>query len=355
MSKRLPIVGVMGSGTEPHAERAAALGTWLGTRGVHLLTGGGPGAMAAVAEAFTAVEGRLGLSLGVLPWDQEAGATRAGYPNPFVELPIATHLHLSGLDGGDVRSRNAINVLSSDVVVALPGGHGTSSEVALALTHGRPVIAFVDARDAIPDLPDAVPSCDDLSDLRAFVDPHLARAEGVEHARLELAPPPGVRRLGPADASAYQALRLLGLKDAPTAFASSHEEERAYSAETVAARLAPEGLGATFGAHVDGALVAVATLLGPTKHKLAHRGELVAVYAAAAARGRGLGRAVCLAALHHARETLGLTHVVLGVNRRNDAARALYRSLGFTVYGLEPGFLVVNGEPQDELLMLRTL
>ena len=38
------------------------------------------------------------------------------------------------------RARNLINVLSSDVVIACPGGAGTLSEVALALKNGRPVI-----------------------------------------------------------------------------------------------------------------------------------------------------------------------------------------------------------------------
>jgi predicted Rossmann-fold nucleotide-binding protein len=33
-----------------------------------------------------------------------------------------------------------INVLSSDVVVACPGGTGTISEIALALKHGKTVI-----------------------------------------------------------------------------------------------------------------------------------------------------------------------------------------------------------------------
>ena len=37
-------------------------------------------------------------------------------------------------------ARNCINVLSSHVVVACPGGSGTISEVALALKSSRPVV-----------------------------------------------------------------------------------------------------------------------------------------------------------------------------------------------------------------------
>ena len=39
-------------------------------------------------------------------------------------------------------ARNCINVLSSDVVVACPGGTGTISEIALALKYGKPVIVL---------------------------------------------------------------------------------------------------------------------------------------------------------------------------------------------------------------------
>ena len=153
----LPIVGVMGSGTESHCERAAALGRWLAGEGVHLLTGGGGGVMSAVSEAFCEVPERRGLVIGVLPGVEREFepaspvASRPGYPNPWVEIAISTHLPLSGRRGLDPLSRNHINVLSSAVLVALPGGAGTASEVALALRYHRPVIAYLDdptVRDA---------------------------------------------------------------------------------------------------------------------------------------------------------------------------------------------------------------
>ena len=54
MRERLPIVGVMGSGSHPHADLAEPLGRWLAAQGVHLLTGGGAGVMEAVSRAFCA-------------------------------------------------------------------------------------------------------------------------------------------------------------------------------------------------------------------------------------------------------------------------------------------------------------
>lgn len=103
--------------------------------------------MAEVARAFTAVEGRAGLSIGVLrsresPRLDDRGRRRyasAGV-NEWVEVAIATHLHLSS---EAPESRNHINVLSADFLVALPGSSGTLSEVRLRLQYGRPLIVFL--------------------------------------------------------------------------------------------------------------------------------------------------------------------------------------------------------------------
>ena len=174
---RLPIVGVMGSGREPHRERAQAVGRWLAQEGVHLLTGGGGGVMAAVSQAFCETSGRRGLVLGIIPGSDDGGRGKPGYPNEWVEVPVYTHLTRSGKSGTVVGSRNHINVLTSDVVIALPGSHGTSSEVALALQYGRPVVCYLGSRDEIPDLPDEVPVIGDLEGLQAFVRAQLGRSE----------------------------------------------------------------------------------------------------------------------------------------------------------------------------------
>jgi uncharacterized protein (TIGR00725 family) len=176
---RLSVVGVLGSGSVAHRERARALGSWLARQGVHLLTGGGGGVMSAVSEAFAEVRDRRGLVIGIVPAAEGAPAEpQEGYPNPWVELAVRTHLPLRGERGAEPMSRNHINVLSSDVLVALPGGPGTGSEVALALRYGRPVIAFVGSRDEIPDLPSEVPAEDDLERVEEFVGERIGGSDG---------------------------------------------------------------------------------------------------------------------------------------------------------------------------------
>jgi uncharacterized protein (TIGR00725 family) len=133
-----PLIAVMGSGSTEYREMAEPLGRWLAESGYDLLTGGGAGVMTAVARAFTSVPNRRGLSIGVLP----AGPP-PGYPNPFVDIVIQTHLPKRGEEGADMLSRNHINVLSASVAVILPGREGTRTEIALAMHYRRPVIAFL--------------------------------------------------------------------------------------------------------------------------------------------------------------------------------------------------------------------
>ena len=174
---RLPIVGVMGSGIEPHRERAEPLGAWLAGQKVHLLTGGGGGVMEAVSRAFYRVRPRQGLVIAIIPGaDSGTGyAPKAGYPNPWVELPIFTHLPLSGRQGIDPMSRNHINILSSDVLIALPGSAGTASEVALALHYGRPLVAYLSQREEIEGLPAGAVVEPDFERVKAFVLAKLSR------------------------------------------------------------------------------------------------------------------------------------------------------------------------------------
>ncbi len=120
------IVGVMGgsSCTPEQAEAAYRAGKCIARAGAVLLCGGGTGVMTHAARG--ALEAG-GTTLGILPgWSSENA-------NEFIEIAIPTNL-------GD--ARNAINVLASDLVVAIGGAGGTLSEIALALKNGRTVHGF---------------------------------------------------------------------------------------------------------------------------------------------------------------------------------------------------------------------
>lgn len=121
------IVGVMGGARadEASCQNAYQLGALIARNGWMLLNGGRNAGIMAASARGAAEAG--GWTIGILPDDHTAQASE------FIRIPICT---------GMGSARNTINVLSSDVVVACPGGAGTLSEIALALKHGKDVITL---------------------------------------------------------------------------------------------------------------------------------------------------------------------------------------------------------------------
>ena len=118
----LPILAVLGAGraTVEEEQVAERVGELAARCGRVVLTGGGPGVMAAASRGAV---GAGGLTVGVLP----VAESDANYPNPWVRIPLFT---------GSGMARNAFNVLSAHLCVAVGGGAGTLSEIAMALKAG---------------------------------------------------------------------------------------------------------------------------------------------------------------------------------------------------------------------------
>lgn len=148
MAKKNIQIGVIGSGNNAYAKLTWPIGRWIAEQGFNLVTGGGGGVMESAAQAFAQVAHRKGKVIGIIPsavtCDRPATRRRhkppAGYPNDYVDIPIYTHLHLSGIQGKGLASRNHIIVLTSDLVIGFPGGPGTRSEVQLSLEYNRPLV-----------------------------------------------------------------------------------------------------------------------------------------------------------------------------------------------------------------------
>jgi RimJ/RimL family protein N-acetyltransferase len=164
-----------------------------------------------------------------------------------------------------------------------------------------------------------------------------------------------LRTIDSTDAHAFQALRLAALRECPTAFSSSYEEECDTPLAEAAQRLAPNRNRAIFGAFDGSPLVATVGLQRQSMRKLAHKAVIWGVYVAPSHRRRGVGRKLLERALAHAESMPDLLQVTLGVNTANTAAIRLYESLGFEQFGLERGFLRVDGVLHDELHMVLTL
>jgi uncharacterized protein (TIGR00725 family) len=131
---RRPLIAVIGDASvgeqDPHWGLAEETGRLLVERGARVVTGGLRGVMTAAHRgAHGAACYREGDTVALLPGHDPSLA------NPWADVVIATGLSIG---------RNLI-VANADGVVAIGGGAGTLSELALAWQLRRPIVAFADA------------------------------------------------------------------------------------------------------------------------------------------------------------------------------------------------------------------
>lgn len=164
-----------------------------------------------------------------------------------------------------------------------------------------------------------------------------------------------IRDLVSEDARVFQALRLAALRECPSAFASSYEEEDEMPMAVVAERLVVKADRCVLGAWLGSDLVGMLGLQREEMRKLAHKAFIWGMYVAPSARRRGVGRQLIDQALVRASSMNGVHQINLGVNAANAEAIALYEAAGFTAFGVERGFMLLDGELHDELHMVRNI
>ncbi|UCE28172.1 MAG: TIGR00725 family protein [Candidatus Coatesbacteria bacterium] len=136
MSEREAQIGVCGAAAAEGElyDKAYRVGRLIAARGWTVVCGGLGGVMEAASKGASEVGGVV---IGVVPAYEKSSA------NPYVTYTIAT---------GMGHARNVIIAASADAVIAVGGGYGTLSELALATKLGRPVVAL----DAPVDIPGVV-------------------------------------------------------------------------------------------------------------------------------------------------------------------------------------------------------
>jgi uncharacterized protein (TIGR00725 family) len=119
-------IAIIGPGDGGAKECMAAyeLARVLGRAGVPIVCGGRGGVMAAASRGASDVGG---IAIGVLPEENLSGA------NPFLTVALPT---------GMGEMRNGVIARSAFCIVAIGGGMGTLSEMALGLKWGKPLFTL---------------------------------------------------------------------------------------------------------------------------------------------------------------------------------------------------------------------
>jgi uncharacterized protein (TIGR00725 family) len=123
LQKRIGVIGAAECSADITA-LAEEVGYRIAKKEGILITGGLSGVMEAACKGAKAAGG---LTVGILPGFDAYEA------NPFVDIPIVTGLS---------HARNVIVVRSAEGIVAIAGGYGTLSEIAIALKIGRPIVGI---------------------------------------------------------------------------------------------------------------------------------------------------------------------------------------------------------------------
>ena len=124
MPRRYVAVCGASEATPSQLDAAKEVGKLLAEAGAIVINGGLGGVSAAASEGASAAGG---IVVGLLPDAHRAGA------NAFLTVALPTGLG---------QSRNALIVTAAQSVIAIGGGWGTLSEIALAKRLGRPVITL---------------------------------------------------------------------------------------------------------------------------------------------------------------------------------------------------------------------
>lgn len=168
-----------------------------------------------------------------------------------------------------------------------------------------------------------------------------------------------IRRLTEKDASAYRVLRLQALQNNPESYLAVYETEASKPLESFAWEMRYAGsvgqINGYYGVLVDDQLIGYAQLDQIQLPKQQHIAYLYNLYVDPAYRGQGHATQLFNYISQLAKEKTQIERIFITCNRKNTAAQAVYKKLGFQEHGVKEKSVKWRGEYDDEVEMVKEL
>lgn len=154
-----------------------------------------------------------------------------------------------------------------------------------------------------------------------------------------------IQMLEKNDLNRFFDLRLEALQNSPTSFLSSYKDEKGLGPEMYESILNQnEGNdNVIFGAIMQDNFIGIIGIYREQKSKINHKANIWGMYVKPSYRNKGIGKALLEKVLHHARNKMDCSLINISVEETNAAAKNLYESFGFTIWGTEVKAMQVNG------------
>lgn len=165
-----------------------------------------------------------------------------------------------------------------------------------------------------------------------------------------------IRQLILEDIDAFFNLRLESLKNSPTSFLSSYEDEKKLGPEFYLNILKRNQIdNVIFGAYFQDKLIGIIGIYQSNYNRMKHKATLWGTYVNPENRKIGIAKKLMETVIAHAREKMKCVLINLCVGSDNNSAKRLYESFGKKC-GTEPNSILIADKFYDEdhmILMLQ--
>lgn len=144
-----------------------------------------------------------------------------------------------------------------------------------------------------------------------------------------------IRKLTKHDAEDYSKIRLEALYNNPDSFGTIYHEEAIKTIDEFRDRIPVDNNNFILGCYEDKELIGIVAFYQEERIKVRHKAYIRSMYVEQKYRGKGIGKLLLNELVERAKAIKEIEILLLDVVTNNRAAKQLYLSFGFKIYGIE--------------------